>query len=403
MSRGNRREDIFRDDLDRESFLQTLADTCAKTAWQVHAFCLMPNHFHLVVETPQPNLVAGMKWFLGTYTARFNRRHKLTGHVFAGRYKSLLVGGEGGYLRTVCDYVHLNPVRAKLLPPEAALRSYRWSSFKLSLLPPGQRPGWLRVDRMFGECGVRSDSAAGRQEFERRLETRRHQESEEELRPVRRGWCFGDKQFRQELLAQVEGGAGPSHYGAELQEAAEAKATRIIDEELRRAVWTEADLRLRKKGDPAKIQMARRLRAETTVTLQWITTRLRMGSKGHLSHLLYWQQRAESGNVAPEVARRAVRRSFPESGRAKADPQPSIRPDIPNKLQGRSAVENRQMQWGASTPTVLKAENNALPRTDPSADRVEREFKGGKTATAPKTEKNALPLTDPSAFDPSFD
>src|SRR5687768_12893033 len=125
MSRGDRREKIFHDDTDRESFLQTLGETCGKTAWQVHAFCLMPNHFHLVVETPQPNLVPGMKWLLGTYTARFNRRHKISGHVFAGRYKSLLVGGEGGYLRTVCDYVHLNPARAKLLPPEAALREYR--------------------------------------------------------------------------------------------------------------------------------------------------------------------------------------------------------------------------------------------------------------------------------------
>src|SRR6266511_4087257 len=144
MSRGDRREDIFRDDFDRESFQQTLADVCAKTAWQVHAFCLMPNHFHLVVETPQANLVAGMKWFLGTYTARFNRRHKLSGHVFAGRYKSLLVGGEGGYLRTVCDYVHLNPARAKLLPPVTALTEYRWSSLPLFVATPAQRPHWLR-------------------------------------------------------------------------------------------------------------------------------------------------------------------------------------------------------------------------------------------------------------------
>jgi hypothetical protein len=76
----------------------------------------MRNHFHLVVETPVANLSVGMRWFLGTYTARFNRKHKLFGHLFSGRYKSLIVDGSGnGYLRTVCDYVHLNPVRAKLL------------------------------------------------------------------------------------------------------------------------------------------------------------------------------------------------------------------------------------------------------------------------------------------------
>ena len=82
LNRGDRREPIFKDDQDRERFLQTLGETCTKTSWQVHAFCLMPNHFHLVVETPQGNLVTGMKWFLGTYTSRFNRPHKLFGHLF---------------------------------------------------------------------------------------------------------------------------------------------------------------------------------------------------------------------------------------------------------------------------------------------------------------------------------
>jgi REP element-mobilizing transposase RayT len=125
MSRGDHREAVFRDDEDRERFLTTFGEACTKTGWQVQALCLMGNHFHLVVETPQPNLVAGMKWFLGTYTARFNRRHKLFGHVFSGRYKALLVdAGTPGYLKTVCDYVHLNPARARLVQPEAALRTF---------------------------------------------------------------------------------------------------------------------------------------------------------------------------------------------------------------------------------------------------------------------------------------
>ena len=79
----------------------------------------------LVVETPQPNLVAGMKWLLGTYTSRFNRRHKLFGHLFSGRYKSLIVDGSGtGYLKSVCDSVHLNPARAKLVAAEQPLKSF---------------------------------------------------------------------------------------------------------------------------------------------------------------------------------------------------------------------------------------------------------------------------------------
>ena len=122
MSRGDQRENIFKDDKDRKRFIHTLAEACRKTDWQIHAFCLMRNHFHLAVETPQANLVDGTKWLLGVYTKRFNIRHKLCGHVFAGRYKALIVDGSGnGYLRTVCDYVHLNPVRAGLIQPEAEL------------------------------------------------------------------------------------------------------------------------------------------------------------------------------------------------------------------------------------------------------------------------------------------
>src|SRR6201987_5123556 len=116
MNRGDRREDIFEDDQDRLRFLETLGEACEKTGFQIHAYCLMRNHFHPVVETPQANLVAGMKWFLGTSPSRYNRRHQEFGHLFSGRYKALSVEGSGnGYLKTVCDYVHLNPARAKLL------------------------------------------------------------------------------------------------------------------------------------------------------------------------------------------------------------------------------------------------------------------------------------------------
>jgi len=88
MNRGDLCEAIFRDDTDRETFLRTLGEACAQTGWQVHAWCLMGNHCHLVLETPQPNLAAGMRWPLGTFTGRFNRRHGLSGHLFGGRYKA---------------------------------------------------------------------------------------------------------------------------------------------------------------------------------------------------------------------------------------------------------------------------------------------------------------------------
>ena len=161
MNRGDRREAIFTDDAGRQRFLDCLGEACAKTQWQVHAFCLMPNHFHLVLETPRANLVAGMKWVLGTYTSRFNRRHKFFGHLFSGRYRSLIVDGSGdGYLKTVCDYVHLNPARAKMLAQGQQLRDYRWSSYPRYLQTAARRPPWLRVDRLLGEHGIRKETAS---------------------------------------------------------------------------------------------------------------------------------------------------------------------------------------------------------------------------------------------------
>jgi REP element-mobilizing transposase RayT len=157
MNRGDRRAAIFFEDEDRELFLETLGEVCEKTDWQVHAWCLMSNHFHLVSETPRGNLVDGMQWFLGVYTNRFNHRHKEFGHLFSGRYKALHVDGSGsGYLKAVGDYVHLNPVRAGLLRPEQPLQTYRWSCYPSYLVEARRRPRWLRVDRLLGEWkGVR--------------------------------------------------------------------------------------------------------------------------------------------------------------------------------------------------------------------------------------------------------
>ncbi len=290
MNRGDHREDIFRTEKDRELFLETLGQTCAKTDWQIHSWCLMRNHFHLVIETPKANLVDGMKWFLGTYTSRFNRRYQLFGHLFSGRYKALFVDGSGnGYLKTVCDYVHLNPARAKLLSARQTLSAYRWSSYGEYLKEPSRRWRWLRVDRLLGEHGIPKDSVAGRQEFENRMELRREAEDGQEFRGILRGWCLGGETFRKELLAQISEKRGAEHYGQEVRESAEEKADRIVKEELEKLGWQEADLIRRRKGDPEKLGIALRLRQETTMTLAWTAQRLKMGTKTHLSHLLYWR------------------------------------------------------------------------------------------------------------------
>jgi putative transposase len=295
MNRGDRREDIFLDGEDRQRFLCTLGEACQKTKWQVHAYCLMSNHFHLVVETPEANLVAGMKWLLGVYTKRFNIRHKWCGHLFAGRYKALIVDGSGrGYLRAVCDYVHLNPVRAKLVGPAAPLASYLWSSYGDYLKPRAERPPWLRVDRLLGETGIPKDSAAGRREWARQMELRREQEASTEYQDIRLGWCLGSEEFRQDLLAAAAERAGASHYGSDRFESGEERARRMIAQEVRRLGWAESELARRRKGDRHKVALARRLRAETTMSLAWIAERLQMGSWSYVSILLRTTKSANS-------------------------------------------------------------------------------------------------------------
>jgi REP element-mobilizing transposase RayT len=294
MNRGDRLESIFHDDADRQRFIETLGEACAKTGWQVHAYVLMPNHFHLVVETPQPNLVAGMKWFLGTYTSRFNRRHKLFGHLFSGRYKSLVLDGSGsGYLKSVGDYVHLNPARAKLVAADAPLKSFAWSSWPAYLAAPSKRPAWLRVDRLLGEWGIPKDSPAGRQRLEQAVEKRRGAVEGEEFKPIRRGWCLGEEAFRKELLTQMSERLGAEHYGEERTETDVAKAERIIATELKRRHWTEEQMRERPKGDAAKVRLAVRLRAETVQSVAWLAQRLHLGSRAYANHLL-WRARRES-------------------------------------------------------------------------------------------------------------
>ena len=104
ISRGNYRAPVFRADKTKAAFLNCLDEACAKTGWRVHAWCLMSNHYHLAVETPRANLVEGMRWLQGTFSVRFNRLRQESGHLFQGRYKSLLVDPVGG-LGPLCHYI----------------------------------------------------------------------------------------------------------------------------------------------------------------------------------------------------------------------------------------------------------------------------------------------------------
>jgi len=128
-SRGNARRKVFLHDSDREAFLVTLAWVVERFKWICHAYCLMDNHFHLMIETPEANLSRGMRQLNGVYTQRFNRRHRKVGHLFQGRFKSILVERDS-YLLELARYVVLNPVRAKMVK---TADDYAWSSYRATM------------------------------------------------------------------------------------------------------------------------------------------------------------------------------------------------------------------------------------------------------------------------------
>ena len=192
-----------------------------------------------------------------------------------------MVDGSGnGYLKTVCDYVHLNPVRANLLSAGQSLQDYAWSSYPHYLKPAANRSPWLRVDRLSGEWGIGSETANGRRRFHKMMEERTEQErvqEDKDWKKLRRSWSFGGREFLQEILDLIAEKHSEQHHGEEIRESRKQKAERFVLEMLRSAGWDESDLLNRLKCDRKKVRMAGRLRAETTMTWRWITGRLSMG------------------------------------------------------------------------------------------------------------------------------
>jgi putative transposase len=307
MARGNRRELIFLDDDDRRFFLRTLSEACERTGWRVHAWVLMGNHYHLFLETPEPNLSAGMKWLQNTFTRRFNIRHRKWGRVFGDRYKAVLVEGRSGtHFLTLMDYIHLNPVRARLIRPEKeqSVLDFPWSSVAGGYaLAPGRRAPWLNAEAGLAAAGE-TDTVAGRRRFVERLDRRAVLEErvrcgipviEEEVDArcshLRRGWYWGTQAFAEEVLRAVrprESKAksrayqrAPERRAHGLQEAKE-----LLKTGLDAAGLTDRDLPALKSTYLRKVALAELLWRRTTVSQVWLAETLHLRSAANVSQIL---------------------------------------------------------------------------------------------------------------------
>jgi hypothetical protein len=250
----------------------------------------MTNHYHLLLETPEANLVVGMKWLQGTYTQRFNLRHRLRGHLFQGRYKTLLIDEEEpGHFLQVSSYIHLNPVRAGLVKANQPLKIYPWSSFPSYVASPGKRIAWVYVDRVMGELGQQKDSRGSRQKYGRYMEELAKKcrevdgkrEMEEKWKPLRRGWYLGDEAFLSRLLElmgeKLEGKARESYWGEELRAHDERQALKMLRKGLDVLGISESELEAQAKGTVEKQVLAWWLRKKTVVSRRWISESLGMG------------------------------------------------------------------------------------------------------------------------------
>jgi len=194
-SRGNAKSDIYLDDTDRELFLEVLLYVVQRFGWQCHAYCLISNHYHLMIETPQANLSRGMSQLNGMFTQRFNRKHERVGHLFQGRFKSIIVDKDA-YLLELSRYIVRNPMAAHMVK---AAGDWTYSSY-LATAGLVQKPAFLHVDWLLSQFG---DSKAQAQQYY--IHFVRKSGGKSPWQSLNGPDILGSDDFREKLQANIEG------------------------------------------------------------------------------------------------------------------------------------------------------------------------------------------------------
>ncbi len=288
--------------------MQTLGEVCERAGFVIQSYVLMSNHYHLLLETPTGNLVAGMQWFQTTYTARYNARHRQVGHLFQGRYKAVVIEeAEPEYGRVVSDYIHLNPARVGLVnAANPRLKDYGWSSFP-AFCRGGGLPEWLHGGEVLSwhhwKIEKRKDRASYEDYLEDRAKECRENEGEEneDWKKLRRGWFFGGEDFREkleELASRIATGRKRHSYAGEMlrkHDAAEAGA--LLKRGLESLGLTLDEARKLRQNDPCKQALIWLVKSRTVVPDQWIQEKLRVGNRSNVSRAVSACRAEISGDV----------------------------------------------------------------------------------------------------------
>lgn len=283
INRGNDRSHIFKTEGAKRSFTDTLFEACDKFGWELYAYCIMRNHYHLCIGTPHGNLSAGMRWFQATFAVRFNKFRKGHGHLFQGRFKSLAVE-PGEYWLALVDYIHLNPVRAGLVNIEG-MRGYPWTSLfyfpKRASRPPLMKCDWMTYFTDF------DDSKGGWIRYQNYLQLKASITAKQlrELDHIMcKGWSVGSEVFSKTVLEDLNKnqliqnlvGEELSAFNKIRWETGLRKCLDCLGKSL-------SDAPDDKRSADWKLAIASKLKRETSVTNAWLTSQLHMGTPRSVS------------------------------------------------------------------------------------------------------------------------
>lgn len=284
LNRGNYRSWIFEEGGAKESFRKCLFEACEFAGWNLHAYCVMGNHYHLAIETPEPNLSEGMRWLQSVYANRYNRHRKERGHLFQGRFKSVIVE-DWDRLAWLCHYIHLNPVRAGICDVRG-LGAFPHSSY-WNLRRAGTRRTFMRFDAFLEGAGGLKDTPAGRDKYAQYLAWLHEDDQAKrsaQFDRMSKGWAIGTREFKRAIVEDEKRRVACLELGA--RDYAEIRAERW-ESELQRCLdklgKSSADARADPKSADWKVAIATRLKRKMLCKNPWIDATLRMGAGASIS------------------------------------------------------------------------------------------------------------------------
>lgn len=284
INRGNYRSWIFEDDGAKFAFEKCLFEACERSGWILHAYCIMGNHYHLAIETPQPNLSEGMRWLQSVYANRYNRYRKERGHLFQGRFKSILVG-DGDRLAWLCHYIHLNPVRAGITQvPD--LKSYPFSSYP-KLFKSKARESFMSYESSLEGAGGLKDTPAGRRKYTQYLEWLNQDEQAQKdaaFEKMSKGWALATKDFKKAIIADQRNRLAAIETGdKDFAEIREENWASELGRCLKALGKNKEDTKKDRKSADWKVAIATHLKTKHLCKNPWLSKHLKMGAPAGVS------------------------------------------------------------------------------------------------------------------------